>query len=354
MKNIIKSLIVMLASVSLFGSAYAGSLGVSGTAKATYNITSGNNTSQGKGLGITNELNFTASGELDNGYTWSYSMELDPADGSTGGAATNDDTAIKLTTPYGTVGMFILEGGLDAEDAASQSVYARPTDAGDPSSGTYDNYTIDAYNNLQYHTPADLLPFGITAKIAYAPDLDGTNNSGNATGQAQTMTATTLGRAATEYRVDATPIDGLTVGASYMEFSTGNGVKSDQDPESGAYYAKYASGPFSIGYSQAYKAPQAADNNSAGATTVEYNDQRNYSIAYAASDNLSLSYEVEKDELNYMTAATASLEQTSKAVQIAYTVGGATIALHHGSYDNAGFSDGVNKDQTLVALTLAF
>ena len=55
-----------------------------------------------------------------------------------------------------------------------------------------------------------------------------------------------------------------------------------------------------------------------------------------------------------MTAATASLEQTSKAVQIAYTMGGATIALHHGSYDNAGFSDGVNKDQTLVALTLAF
>ena len=103
----------MLASVSLFGSAYAGSLGVSGTAKATYNITSGNNTSQGKGLGITNELNFTASGELDNGYTWSYSMELDPADGQgAGGAATNDDNAIKLTTPYGTVGMFILEGGL--------------------------------------------------------------------------------------------------------------------------------------------------------------------------------------------------------------------------------------------------
>ena len=128
--------------------------------------------------------------------------------------------------------MFILEGGLDAEDAASQSVYARPTDAGDPSSGTYDNYTIDAYNNLQYHTPADLLPFGITAKIAYAPDLDSTNNSGNATGQAQTLTASVLGRAATEIRVDATPIDGLTVGASYFEFSTGNGVKQDQDPES--------------------------------------------------------------------------------------------------------------------------
>ena len=51
--------------------------------------------------------------------------------------------------------MFVLEGGLDVEDAASQSVYARPTDMGDPSA-TVDNFTIDSYNNLQYHTPADL------------------------------------------------------------------------------------------------------------------------------------------------------------------------------------------------------
>ena len=35
----------------------------------------------------------------------------------------------------------ILEGGLDAEDAASQSAYARPTDSGDPSA-TVDNYQL--------------------------------------------------------------------------------------------------------------------------------------------------------------------------------------------------------------------
>jgi hypothetical protein len=112
MKNIIKSMIVMLTSVSLFGAANAGELSVSGTAKATYNIVSGD-VSQGKGLGITNELNFTASGELDNGYTWSYSMELDPgAVTASGQAAENDDTKITLATPYGTVGVFISEGGL--------------------------------------------------------------------------------------------------------------------------------------------------------------------------------------------------------------------------------------------------
>ena len=70
----------------------------------------------------------------------------------------------------GTVGVFVSEGGLDVEDAASQSVYGRPTDIGDPSA-TSDNYTIDSYNNIQYHTPADLLPFGVGFKIAYATDL---------------------------------------------------------------------------------------------------------------------------------------------------------------------------------------
>ena len=69
MKNIIKTLFVMLTSASLLVvSAKAGELGVSGTAKATYNILTG--TAQGKGLGVTNELNFTASGELDNGWTF--------------------------------------------------------------------------------------------------------------------------------------------------------------------------------------------------------------------------------------------------------------------------------------------
>ena len=114
----------MLSSVSLFASANAGDLNVSGTAKATYNILSGK-THVGKGLGITNELNFTASGETDQGYTWSYSMELDPNAVATDNAgAQNDDTKLTLGTPYGTFGVFISEGGLDVEDAASQSVYA--------------------------------------------------------------------------------------------------------------------------------------------------------------------------------------------------------------------------------------
>ena len=58
-------------------SAQAGELSVSGSAKATYNASSGDNTDNG--IGVTNELNFTASGEMDNGYSWKYSTELDPS-----------------------------------------------------------------------------------------------------------------------------------------------------------------------------------------------------------------------------------------------------------------------------------
>ncbi len=349
----------MLTSISLFGSANAGELTVNGTAKATYNILSGK-TNTGKGLGITNELNFTASGELDNGYTWSYSMELDPdnAPAVTGGngVAENDDSKLTMTAPWGTVGVFMSEGGLDVEDAASQSVYARPTDSGDPSSGTGDNYTIDSYNNVQFHTAADMLPFGIVGKVAYAPDLDSDKNSGNAKGNTITESTTSMGRSATEIQVTAAPIDGLKIGASYIDFDGAgiNGTKNNQNPESGAYYATYATGPFSIGYSKAYKAPLVADGSLSSTTAVDYYEQTNMSVAYAATDDLSVSYEKEEDQKNMQRDATADVEQESSSIQVAYTMGGMTLAVAHGSYDNVGYVDGDSVDQMLFAVTMAF
>ena len=358
MKNIIKTLIVMLTSISLFGSANAGELSVSGTAKATYNVESGAN--KGKGLGITNELNFTASGETDAGYAWSYSMELDPGatttntDTESTQSAQNDDTKLTLTTPYGTVGMFISEGGLDVEDAASQSVYARPTDMGG-SDGTVDNFTIDAYNNLQYHTPADLIPFGGSFKIAYAPDLD-TYGSGNNSGVTATEgTSSYVGRSATEMQVsfDAIPmVDGLKIGASYFTFDKQGAARKDQEAESGAYYATYSIGNVSLGYSQAYKALLVA---TAANTGVEYYDQVNQSISYAINDDLSVSYESEKSEANYVLDSTAAVEQKSTGIQIAYNLGGMTVALARNSHDNPSYStSNADLDQTLLAVTMAF
>ena len=154
-------------------------------------------------------------------------------------------------------------------------------------------------------------------------------------------------------QLKTSPIDGLTLGASYMEFEGSGLAKSTSEAESGAYYATYATGPVSIGYSKAYKQPFVVDQTSAlNATAVDYYDQTNYSIAFAASDDLSVSYERETSEKLLINST--SVEQESSAVQVAYTMGGMTVAVSHGSHDNVGYTDGSNQDQTLFAVTMAF
>ena len=89
-------------------------------------------------------------------------------------------------------------------------------------------------------------------------------------------------------------------------------------------------------------------------TDVDYYDQTNYSIAFAASDDLSVSYERETSQVNYVGSGNAAVEQESSAVQVAYTMGGMTIALSHASHDNNGYSTTNNQDQSLLAVTMAF
>jgi hypothetical protein len=92
MKNILKTIAVLVSASLISVVAKAGALEVTGSAKASY-VINGGQTSTGKALGISNELMFSASGELDNGFTWKYHTELDMADG---GAASNDDTALVI------------------------------------------------------------------------------------------------------------------------------------------------------------------------------------------------------------------------------------------------------------------
>jgi hypothetical protein len=198
-----------------------------------------------------------------------------------------------------------------------------------------------------------MLPLGIVGKIAYAPDLD-TYGSGDNKGAIRTGTGLHGGyRSATEVQVKAAPIENLSIGASYMEFDASQVAKSNQKPESGAYYATYTAGPISIGYSKAYKAPGLADGSLTSTTLVDYYEQTNTSIAYVNGD-LSISYEKEDDEKNMMRDATADVEQESSSIQVAYTMGGMTLAVAHGNYDNAGYVKDTEVDTMLFAVTMAF
>ena len=352
MKNITKILFVAITSLSLMLSAKAGELTVNGTAKATYNATSGQE--KDNGIGITNELNFTASGEMDNGYTWSYSMELDPTtkgDTATSptatqpGAALNDDTQISLTmNELGTVKICVSECGNNKKYAWDASAYTSASDTG-LSEGIVYPGDEGSYATLQYHTPE--LPFGTTASIAH-----GNQKKDGQSGNAQAAS----GDSASFYSLTTKPIDGLTVAASYYEkndYDNGTDDSGDQGEEGGAYAAKYSMGNLTLGYGKSFKAPESTVIT-AGGTTVEYYENTGMSIAYAVNDDLSVSYTNEDSEASYQTSTTVGYDIEMDSIQIAYSLGGATLSIARTDYENVGYKQDADATDTIIAMTFAF
>lgn len=355
MKNIIQSILVYLFSISIFSSANAGTLTVTGTAKATYNIVSGFSNVE-KGIGVSNDLDFTGTGQTALGkFTYQVQQE------SSAGAMNIVDQQLVLVTGYGTVGAFVSEGNLSQQNAGSRSVYGRPTDTDGGIAAEIDNTGINSYNNMQYHLPAGLLPFGIGAKIAYAPDANANLGAKtNSLGTTRTVTGANAGNA-TSYQITAAPIKGFAIGADYLNHGeAGNAAnRSHQNDESGAVFLKYDIGAIGIGASKALHTPAQAMGT---ANTVEYYDQLNYSVSFLVNPNLSISYEQEISErkgasvLDGVNARTktADVKNKSNGIQAAYTVGGVTLAVAHNQHDNVGYATGKDADNTVFAVTMAF
>jgi outer membrane protein OmpU len=342
MKNIAKILFVVISSLSLMLTAKAGELTVNGSAKATYNATSGQQ--KDNGLGIANELNFTASGEMDNGFTWSYSMELDP-DETDSGQANNDDTQITIgMNDLGTVKLCVSECGNNAKYAFDASAYGKMSDTGLSEGIVYPD-DEGSYASLQYHTPE--LPFGTTASIAH----------GNQKSDGQSVNKqATSGDSGTFVSLKTKPIDGLTISASAYEvndYDDNTDDFGDQAEEGGAYGIKYSAGNLTVGYGKSFKAP-ASTSITDGGTTVEYYENTGYSIGYAVNDGLSVSYTNETGEANYQTSSTTNYDIEMDSVQVAYSLGGATLSIARTDYENIGYADGVDATDTIIAMTFAF
>jgi outer membrane protein OmpU len=347
MKNIAKILFVAISSFSLMLSANAGEMSVSGSAKATYNATSGQQTDNG--LGIANELSFTASGEMDNGYAWSYSMALDPTESGTSssttipasGSALNDDTSISVTmNDLGTAKLCVSTCGNNKKYAWSADAYGKMSDTG-LSEGI--NYPTDegGYATIQYHTPE--LPFGTTGSIAH----------GNTKSDGQSSNAqATSGDSGTFYSLVTKPIDGLTLSASYYDINNyADGSTHDQEQEGGAYGAKYSVGNLTVGYGKSFLAPEISVITT---NAVEYYENTGLSIGYAVNDDLSISYTDETGERSYMVTGTTVYDIEVQSIQAAYSLGGATLSVARTDYENIGYADGVDATETIIALSFAF
>jgi hypothetical protein len=347
MKNIAKILFVAISSFSLMFSANAGELTVSGTAKATYNATSGQQ--KDNGIGVANELSFKASGEMDNGYAWSYSVALDPTESGTSsstaypasGSALNDDTSITVTmNDLGTAKICVSTCGNNKKYAYSADAYGKMSDTG-LSEGI--NFPADegSYATIQYHTPE--LPFGTTASIAH----------GNTKSDGQSSNAqATSGDSGTFYSLVTKPSDGLTLSGSYYTINNyADGTAHDQEQEGGAYGIKYSAGNLTVGYGKSFLAPEVSAIDSAA---VEYYENTGISVGYAVNDDLTLSYTDETGERNYLTSTTTVYDIEVQSIQAAYSLGGATLSVARTDYENIGFADGVDATETIIALSFAF
>jgi len=141
---------------------------------------------------------------------------------------------------------------------------------------------------------------------------------------------------------------------------------SDQvrDEFNGVWYATYAAGPVSIGYSHSYidygvtGSAEAATTTKAVRTAAGIFEETQMSIAFNVNDNVSISYTDADDEYNAQdnaSTAVASVSQDTQAIQIAYSMGGMSIKAFQMEVSNPSYdSDAAQVDQTEISIGLAF
>ena len=350
MNKITKIVLVLFTSLSMSLSAFAGELSVTGSAKASYAI--GGATNSSKGIGISNEFTLSAAGELDNGYTWKYAVDFDPNANAT--TTAQDDQQLVFGTPFGALGIYVSEGGLSKEYGYGIGAVG----PGNDYAGTMTRHFGDDvanYENVQYHTPAGLLPYGTTFKVAHVPNMSSSASSDfKSKGTEETKMK---GKAATMFQIVTAPMDGLEVGVSYFDTNGGYGGAT---PNSGDAYAKYAIGAFTLGYGINY----SDEYNDVKETGVSQYRNNSMGVQFAVNDALSVSYsrDVAKARTNQgfqiealAKRAKTSQESTIQYYQAAYNIGGATLGLARVATDNTGYTaNGPDTNLTLFTIAMAF
>jgi hypothetical protein len=352
MNKISKIILGILASALIVSPTYAGEMTVTGGATATY-ATGGADQSTGKSIGISNELDFTANGELDNGYTWKYQVQLD------GDNTANDDTQLVIgMDSLGTIGLYNTEGGLSKELQHGVGALGVGFDYASPAT-FQTGYDVSSYSNIQYHLPAGMLPAGGTVKVGYAPNLKATGQISAKGAASATGASEAVGRSLQMIQIGLAPIDGLTIGADAAQTADETGTSGPNGTEQGVSAnigAKYTMGQFTVGATRGGYQPAIASGE------LVYYENTFYGVQFDVSDALSLSYNVDKSDKNSRVAVAAtetagtrtSLEMEQDSIQVAYTMGGMTIGIAQVEVDNSDYTSGHKEEDSIVSLGISF
>ena len=327
MNNFKKIGLSALAGSLVAMSAQAGELSVTGSS-ALYIANSDENTKTS--YSMSDSVTFSGSTELDNGLTYSFSLEIDgdaqsekvnPAAASATATSSNvvDSHSISLSSDsFGTL-TFAGHGGtgvLDAWDDVTPNAYEESWDVVLGADASRVNGTT-SNNSFGYVSPS---MSGVTLHASYY--------TGSTT---QASFYTDMG-----IKVSPEMVEGLEVGYAFGTSEATAGTEIDES----TMYVKYAVGAVTVGYQTSeYDAPTAAASN----------DSTMWGISYAVSDSFSIAYSTSEFDIGG-----AAADQESDGISASYTMGGITVAGAMNSTDNIAGSTATTADKDAYEMSVSF
>ena len=324
MNNFKKIGLSALAGSLVAMSAHAGDMSVTGTS-ALYIANSDEDAKTG--YSMSDSVTFSGSTELDNGLTYSFSLELD-GDASSAKQTTVDTTAtnnvvdshsISISSDsFGTL-TFAGHGGtgvLDAWDDVTPNAYEESWDIVSGADANRVNGTT-ADNSFGYVSPAFS---GVTLHASYY-----TPSSGNASTYQ-------------DFGIKMSPemVEGLEVGYAFGTSEATAGTEVDES----TMYVKYAIGSLTVGYQTSeFDAPTSAASD----------DSTMWGVSYAVSDSFSIAYNVSEFDIGG-----AADDQKSTGISASYTMGGITVAGAMNSTDNIAGSTATTADKDAYEMSVSF
>jgi len=323
-------------SLAAVSAANAGGMTVAGGANATWTSLDGSVT--GNPLGMATNMTFTGTGELDNGNAFTVNIANDDKNTYSASDISLDLAGIgKLTFDQGG------GTGLDRLDDKMPTAWEE-TDGTGVGAGLQTVTGVGGGTDIEWAISGDYLPDGMSAYLAWSPKADG-NKSNDKSVSGATTDGSVTGGGYDIVLEHSGLMDGLNVFAGYSEIDQ---AASIGDRTARAIGATYAWGSLTAGYQYSKDT-----NPGVAGTTAAYYENNAFGLSFAVNDNLSVSYgEHESKQMDFAN----SVSVTAKSLQVAYSMGGATIKLAETEVENASYSSATanDKEGRTIALTLAF
>ena len=311
-------------------SVFAGEMAVTGNASVTF--AGQDKASSGNGWTMSDEITFAGSGELDNGFTLSVSMQLDNnAAAATGNNMDNRSLALDMAE----AGKITFYGhGADSALSAVDDVMPRAggNEAWDTLSapnGTAKFGSIGGHsvNNMMHYSNSAIIE-GVSFNASYAPGESSSTVAGGDAGIEGT----------TSFAVAYTGVEGLTLGYAMDE----NGALGTGAIDYDTMYIKYAMGAVTVGY-------QKSEMDGSLTSLANDDEFQAYGISYAVSEDLSVSYEQSKYDDGVQTT-----DQENTLFGASYTMGSMSLSMSMVSMDNVGGSTDADNDTSGYEVGLSF